>query len=165
MAGFLSIEVSGLTELQAALDRAVRALDDPRDLLDALGATLEANINLRFETKTDPNGTPWAPLSPATLAIYAAEDGGKRRGTLLERTGQMINSLTHNVGPDYVQVGMSRLTDGGQWALPLLHETGTTRMPRRGIFLGDWELGTLGAQDEADLLADIDAWLDDALQG
>lgn len=170
MAGFLSLEVVGLGELQAVLARAARELDNPRDLLDAMGATLQGNINLRFDTKTDPNDEPWEPLTPNTLAIYAAQERKGNgppagRGTLLNHMGYMLDSLTHNVGPDYVDVGMSRQTKGGNWAVPLLHETGTRSMPRRGIFLGNWEAGTLGAQDEADLLADVSAWLDDAFEG
>jgi hypothetical protein len=73
----------------------------------------------------------------------------------------MRRSLAPNVGDDFVEVGMSRLSDGGRWSIPLLHETGTRRMPRRGIFLADPDAGTLGAQDEADLQAEIVGFLDD----
>jgi len=62
-------------------------------------------------------------------------------------------------------VGMSRLSDGGEWSIPLLHETGTRRMPRRGIFLADPDAGTLGQQDEALLTEEIQAFLDDVFGG
>lgn len=160
MAEFLSIEVTGLDALRADLARGLARLEQPRDLMAALGAVLESNIERRFDSKRDPTGNRWEPLADSTQAKYAAEDGGKRRGTLLERTGQMRNSLATNVGDDYVELGMSRLTTGGAWSIPLLHETGTEHMPRRGIFLADPDAGTLGKGDEDDLATELAAFLD-----
>ena len=151
MADFLSIEVTGLVELRAELARSLATLEHPRDLMQTLAGVLEANIEQRFDRKRDPQGNRWDPLADSTRDRYAAEDKGARRGTLLERTGQMRNSLASNVGDDFLELGMSRLTDGGKWSIPLLHETGTEHMPRRGIFLGDPDAGTLGRDDEADL--------------
>jgi phage gpG-like protein len=170
MADFLSVEITGNQALVEQLNQAAQRLQNPRDLLTVLGGTLVENINRRFNTKTDPQGNRWAELAPSTRKRYDQQDTptkGKnagtvvRRGTLLERTGQMINSLNANVSADQVEVGMNRLSDGGRWSIPLLHEFGTTKMPRRGIFLADPEAGTLGAGDEADLSADITAFLDD----
>lgn len=161
MAEFASIQVTGSKELQAELQRAVAQLQRPRDLMQALGDLMVGNIERRFHTKRDPSGAPWRPLAQSTLERYAEEDRGKRRGTLLERTGRMRDSLTANAGDDYVEVGMNRLTDGGAWAIPLLHETGTRRMPRRGIFLANPDTGELGAEDERDLEEEIVAFLDD----
>lgn len=165
MAEVVSIEVTGAEELRAELLRAVQRLESPRDLMQALGDRMVGNIERRFDGKRDPDGVPWQPLAESTRRRYAKEDGGRRRGTLLERTGQMRNTLTANAGDDYVQVGMSRLSDGGRWQIPLLHETGTRRMPRRGIFLSDPDSGTLGAQDERDLLDEIAGFLDDVFGG
>ena len=170
MADFLSIEVTGAAELQAGLLQAVQRLQQPRDLMQALGGVLVANIQRRFDTKTDPSGQRWAPWADATRAGYDRADTqrtGKnagqvvRRGTLLERTGQMRASLVANATDNQVEVGMSRPTNGGAWSIPLLHETGTARMPRRGIFLADPDAGTLGAGDEADLQAELVGFLDD----
>lgn len=165
MADFLSIEVTGSKELQAELQRAVARLQRPRDLMQALGALMVGNIERRFDTKRDPSGVPWRALAPATVERYAKQDKGARRGTILERTGRMRDSLTANAGDDDVEIGMNRLTDGGRWSIPLLHETGTARMSRRGIFLADPDAGTLGAQDEADLTEEIVAFLDDVFGG
>ena len=165
MAEFLSIDVTGLHELGIDLARAVARLERPRDLMTTLGAVLEANIEHRFDTKRDPDGNQWADLAETTLARYAAQDKGKRRGTVLERTGQMRNSLAANAGDDVVELGMSRLSTGGRWSIPLLHETGTEHMPRRGIFLSDPEAGTLGAGDLADVDQALAAFLDDVFGG
>lgn len=166
-----SITVTGLAELQASLGRALQQLQRPSDLMQSLGATLEGRIERRFDTKTDPDGMPWAPLAESTRERYDAEDtatkGARagqvvRRGTLLERTGQMRNSLAVNAGDDWVEVGMSRLTDDGRWQIPLLHEHGTDRgLPRRGIFFSDPDTGTLSAGDETALVADVEDWLDE----
>lgn len=161
MADFLRIDVTGSAELQALLANATRRLQRPQELMEALAARLEANINERFDRKVDPTGQRWQPLAPATLERYAAQDQGRRQGTLLERTGQMRASLTSGATDDTAEVGMSRLTDGGGWSVPLLHETGTRRMPRRGIFLADPDAGTLGPQDEEMLAEEINAFLED----
>ncbi len=163
-ADFVSIEVTGLTELQALVDRAAQHLAQPGDLAEALGAVWEQQIALRFETKTDPNLRRWDDLADSTQAHYDALDtrNGKllRRGSLLERTRQMFDSLGYVASDEGVSIGMARLTDDGDWHIPLLHETGTTRMPRRGIFLADWESGILGAGDEQALTAEVVAWMD-----
>jgi len=170
MAEFLSIDVTGNRELLADLEQALKRIERPAELMRALGARLEAAIQERFDTKRDPDGNAWDGLAPSTQKRYDRADtakGGKfkgqvrKRGTLLERTRQMRQSLTSNAGDDYVEVGMSRLSDGGKWSIPLLHETGTTRMPRRGIFFSDPDAGTLGAQDEAALDEELTAFLDD----
>jgi len=170
MAEFLSIDVIGNRELLADLEQALKRIERPAELMRALGARLEANIQERFDTKRDPDGNAWAPLAPSTQAGYDRADTAKRgkfkgqvrqRGTLLERTRQMRQSLSSNAGDDYVEVGMARLSDNGKWSVPLLHETGTARMPRRGIFFSDPDAGTLGAQDESALDEELMAFLDD----
>lgn len=170
MADFLSITVTGNNELLASLEQALRRIERPAELMQVLGARLEANINARFDAKRDPDGAAWAPLAASTQARYDKQDTVRRgknagqvrkRGTLLERTRQMRSSLSANVGDDYVEVGMARLSDDGKWSIPLLHETGTTRMPRRGIFFSDPDAGTLGREDEQMLDEEIAAYLDE----
>ncbi|MGK2898372.1 MAG: phage virion morphogenesis protein [Burkholderiaceae bacterium] len=170
MSNLVSIEVTGNRELRESLVEALRRLEHPTDLMAALGGKLESNIEGRFDSKTDPSGLPWAPLAASTKAAYARADTVRKgrsagevrkRGSLLERTRQMRDSLFSNTGDDFVEIGMSRLSDNGNWNIALLHETGTERMPRRGIFLADPDAGTLGARDEADLDAAIVAFLDD----
>lgn len=160
VAEFLSIEVTGADQLRAELATALQRLQAPRDLMVRLGAVFEANINRRFDRKIDPEGQPWAPLAASTRDSYAAKDKGARRGTLLQRTGLMRASLSANAGDDFVELGMIRNTDGGRWSIPLLHETGTEHMPRRGIFLADPDAGLLGSQDEEDLQLELVKFLD-----
>lgn len=163
-----AITVTGLAELQLDVQRLAAALEEPGDLMRALAGILESQVELRLELKRDPEGRAWAPLAQSTLERYQAEDtvqrgpqAGtvRRRGTLLERTGQMRNSLSSASGDDWAEVGMSRLTPDGRWQVPMLHEFGTTRMPRRGLFFADPEEGTLGQADEQALADEVDDWL------
>ena len=145
----LDIEVTGF-EFLSAIDRAASQLEKPGALMKLIGATMEENINLRFITKTDPSGNPWLPLAPATLARK------KGRGSILELSGHGKSSLGYNLGVDgsFVEVGFGERYMG-------YHETGTQRMPRRQTLTDDFNAGTLGAQDQADILQDIEAFLRD----
>lgn len=139
-------------------------LADMHPAMDAIGAVLEREINLRFDLKQDPGGQSWAPLAPATLKRYAQADrrpargGGTevvRAGTLLERTGLMRASLNHVASADQVEVGFGR-------PYAAYHEFGTSRMPRRGLLTTNPQTGELGAEDRRSVLEVIEAFLADA---
>lgn len=155
-------------ELLAAIERAIAVLASPRELFQDIGAKMESNAQLRFETKTDPTGAPWAPLSPATRKIYASAWFKKQhpevRGgsSLLVATGLMRASLGYNASDQLLEIGTSRASKGGKWQIGFLHETGTTKMPRRGILVADPKTGALGAQDESDILAILSDAMDRA---
>jgi phage gpG-like protein len=149
--------------LLAAIDGAIALLQRPRQLFEEIGAKLESNANLRFDSKTDPTGAAWLPISPATRAIYESEwfiarnpaFKGGIPGSLLERTRQLRDSLGYNPGDDFVELGTSRRVPGKRqpyWEVGVLHEWGTVKMPRRGIFTADPKAGKLGSEDEADVL-------------
>lgn len=154
----------------AAIDRALAVLQQPGELMQDIGAKIEANANLRWETKTDPTGQAWAPLSPATKAIYESDWFIERNpafkggipGSLLERTRQLRASLAYNAGADYVEIGTSRQVGKKRWQVGALHEWGTTKMSRRGILTANPNTGELGAGDQADVLAIVSAALGSA---
>lgn len=158
--------------LLQAIDGAIALLAEPRALFREIGATVQQNAELRFDTKTDPAGVPWPPISPATKAIYESDWFIERNpafkggipGSLLERTRQLRNSLAYNVGPDWVDIGTSRRVPGKSqpyWEVGVLHEWGTRKMPRRGILTADPEAAELGADDQADILQVVQ----DAIEG
>ena len=156
--------------LLAAIGRAIELMEQPQQLLGDIGDKLESNAQLRWDERVDPTGQPWAPLSPATVAIYTSEWFIKRNpafkagipGNLLERTRQLRNSLAHNVGVDYVEIGTSRQVGKKQWQVGTLMEWGTSKMPRRGILTADPKTGELGAADTADVLAVLNGALGSA---
>jgi phage gpG-like protein len=131
-----------------ALNYAVERLEKPGDLMAVIGATLEQNANQRFSSKTDPSGVPWAPLLESTLKRKAGA------GSLLQLSGLGKSSLTSNVGGEgrSVEVGFGERYMG-------YHETGTKRMPRRGLLSADADAGRLGQQDEIDVLTNIEEYL------
>lgn len=88
-------------------------LGNLQPLMDELGALLESRVNLRFATKTDPAGRPWAEWAPSTAKRRRKEG----RGTLLEYRRRMLDSLTHASGADFLEVGF-----GVDYAAP--HEFG-----------------------------------------
>lgn len=80
------------------------------NLLDRVGALIESQTRRRIsEERTDPDGRPWKKLD----LVYAAR---KRRGTkrdpastgdILVRYGRMLDSVTHNVNDDEIEIGAS----------------------------------------------------------
>jgi phage gpG-like protein len=142
--------------LLRAIDGAIELLASPRQLMEEIGAKLESNANLRFDSKKDPAGVPWPPLSQVTIDYWYAKKYPKGiPGTLMERTRQLRNSLGYNAADDSVVLGTSRRVPGKSqpyWEVGQLHEWGTVIMPRRGIFTADPKTGKLGGDDEADVL-------------
>lgn len=155
----LNIQLNGLDQVQQTLSRLSKDLTNPQALLTLVGARLAANIDQRFDTKTDPGGEPWKAIGPNTASIYKSIHKSDLPGTLMERTRHMRQSITSQViGGQLLEVGLSAPYAG-------YHETGTKRMPRRGmVFASVTEsagvlTGTLGADDQADALQVIQDYL------
>lgn len=142
--------------LQSRLAEVVARLERPGELMDRIGAQLKKNINLRFDTKTDPNGQPWAPLRESTRKRYAKQDGERPQGSLLQRTGDMLASLDFNFGADHVEVGFGD-------PIAAFHETGTSKMTDRGMLTANPFTGELGAGDRADVLDVVSGYLAELL--
>lgn len=146
------------------INSTLQQLQRPGDLMDSIGAVLERNVNLRFDTKRDPTGAAWAPLSPRTVKIYERKYKGSIPGSLLERSRHMRSTLAYNAGEDWAEVGFSD-------PKAIYHETGTKskkgnpKMPRRGLLTANPELGELGAGDRDDVIAEVEAWLAGTLFG
>jgi phage gpG-like protein len=154
MADFLRIDAQ-LGAVDELLLRVIEHIAQPTELLANMGAVMERNIHLRFETKTDPSGVPWQALAESTIKTYKKKYGGTIPGSLLERTRHMRDSLTYNVLGTSVEVGFSELY--AQYP-----ETGSKdgkHPPRRGLLTANWQTGQLGPGDEADLVAEVEAYL------
>lgn len=161
MSDRLIVELDAEGELQARLARAITGMQHPQALMEAIGARLMTNIQLRFETKTDPDGYAWLPLAASTKARYAKQDTGadgtqRRQGSLLQRTGLMLQSLGYLAGDTQLEIGFSR--PYAYW-----HEIGTQRMPRRSMLMGDPVAGRLGETDRQDVLDELEDFLAGAL--
>ena len=141
----LQVDVQGIALVEAELDRLSRRGHDLTRANKAIGAALESVVQQRFDTKTDPLGHPWAAHSAATIAAYKAQDTNKRgkhskRGSLLERTRRMRNSLGFVADASSIVIGF-----GVPYAI--YPEFGTKHAPRRGLLMADPVAGTLSASD------------------
>ncbi len=90
-----SIRIEGSDEANAALAATAARLDNPRDLYDDIGLLLIASTQKRFETETDPQGSPW----PVSLRVQM--EGGKT----LQDKGHLVNSIVREVHDSGVAVG------------------------------------------------------------
>lgn len=76
-------------------------LGNLRPVFDDIGAALESRTKIRFALKQDPTGAAWTPWAPSTERRRTKEG----RGTLLEHTRRMLDSLTHTATDDAAYVG------------------------------------------------------------
>lgn len=130
----LEFDLSGFTD---ALDRLKSRLNDLTPLMAQIGEALLLSSQMRFETKTGPDGQGWAALAAATV-----RDRIRRRyggANILQRTGALARSLNYRAGPDRVTVSLGG--SGNSTAYAAFHQFGTRRFPARPV------LG-LSAEDE-----------------
>lgn len=144
----IEIQVNSQSVMDA-LNRLIQRGQYLHPVMDAIGQRLEERVSNRFESKTDPSGHPWAPWKPSTVKSYP-KDGNR---SLLDRYGDMLASLSHQAGDDYVVVGFGQ-------PHALFHERGTGKMQRRGMLLADPVAGVLGQEDERDILELVTHYLE-----
>lgn len=137
---------------RASLEQLKRRLGNLKPVMQSIGMELESRISGRFESRTDPSGSAWAPWAQSTLDSYP--DDGNRR--LLDRYGDMLASLNHQANATSVRVGFGQ-------TYAAFHEFGTDSMPRRGLLFADPNAGTLAEDDEAAVLDILGMWLTDLL--
>lgn len=71
---------------------------DLRAPLRSIGEAMLRSTDERFRQQRDPQGQPWAPLQPATLA-------NKRNQRILTESGNLRGSINYRVGADRLEVG------------------------------------------------------------
>lgn len=123
-------------------------MEDLSPVMDSIGMELESRVSGRFETQSDPNGEAWAPWAPSTAEQYPADGNG----TILDRYGDMLLSLSHEASATSTLVGF-----GQPYAT--YHEFGTRKMPRRGLLTADPNSGEVGQEDQEAILAILAVYL------
>lgn len=89
--------------LRQALRRLTQATTDLTPALKRIGEHLVGSIKGdRFESETAPDGTPWAPLKPATLKRKQRQ---KRILKTLQERGSLRRSIIYQVSANQLQVG------------------------------------------------------------
>lgn len=123
----------------AALQSMTAQLRDMTPINKAIGARLERNINMRFDTKTDPSGKAWAPWSKDTADERKAEG----RGNLLEYTGRMRDSLTYFADNSGVEIGFG--VDYAKYHEQLTQ--GSASLPKRAMLFHNGQLSESDLND------------------
>lgn len=98
----ITVEINDRTIRQAfaALES---ALTDMSPAMDEIGLSLVASSKERIGQGTSPDGSPFAPRSPATLDRYGKGRDGKGQGPLWH-AGIMRGQIAHAFGPTFVEV-------------------------------------------------------------
>jgi phage gpG-like protein len=132
-----------LTPMMAALPAEAQA-----KAAKDIAALLESYANIRFDTKTDPDGKAWPEWAPSTRAAREREG----RGTLMEYSGFMREGLTSAFGPSFAEVFLT-----APYADAHERPKSTSHLPRRSMLTS--ANGGIGEQDLEDVLASIEDYL------
>lgn len=145
----VAIVVSGIPDLRSTLAQVKAAGLDRKQLFEEIGQAMQSRIELRFTSKTAPDGTKWGALKDSTIAAYGKQDArtgnGLKSGSLLERTRLMRQSLTRITLANSVTVGFSR-------PYAKHHETGTDTMIARPLIFVNYQTGELSTKDRDAIL-------------
>jgi phage virion morphogenesis protein len=98
MAG-ISIRIND-ADTRASLERLIQRLYDTEQPMREIGAVIDTQVQLGFRAGKDPEGRPWAPLSPVTIARRS--HGGTKP---LRDTGRLQNSFSTQINRDSVEYG------------------------------------------------------------
>lgn len=101
--------------LKKVLQIVRKEIATPQQMLSSVGQSL-LNVNRnRHNAGLAPDGTPWKPLAASTLQE-------KRKGGILRKTGEMLDSFNYQVSGDTLTLGF----DGARNAqLAIWHHDGT----------------------------------------
>ncbi|UCZ84450.1 phage virion morphogenesis protein [Pseudomonas sp. L5B5] len=83
------------------LELLIERLGSLRVPLNDIGEYLHMSVDGRARRQVGPDGSPWAPLSPRTLAR-------KRGNKILRDTGALLDTLRHQVSNEELQFGTDR---------------------------------------------------------
>jgi len=92
------------SELDQAFNRLSQSTSNLYQPMDEIGDALENNIALLFVDQQSPEGEPWKPLSDVTLQ-RRRQGAGEGSARILQDTGILKNSMTHNADHKSVEVG------------------------------------------------------------
>ncbi len=97
----MQLEIKFQTDhLKRALAAARQATQEPTGLLESIGESLLPVNQRRHEAGVDPDGNKWKALAESTKKF-----GGKRRGDVLKKTGDMLSAFHYSVTDDVLRLG------------------------------------------------------------
>lgn len=90
-------------QVMEALQSAVDLLQNPAPMFRDMGEYMLLALDVRFESKTAPDGTPWQALSPAYLKRKR-----KNQDKILVLDGYLKNTLRYQANENEMAVGSNR---------------------------------------------------------
>jgi len=100
MAGsFISVDVRGQKQIANALNHLLKQGSDLEPAFREIGEYLLESTQQRFIDQQAPDGEPWEPLSPKTLAKK------KRQDRVLTETGTLADTLNYKIGANQLMLG------------------------------------------------------------
>lgn len=98
MAGVtIQIDTQGQEEVQRLMRALVRRVGNLEPMFRDMGEALKNSVDARFVAGVDPDGSPWTPLSPVTLAK-------KTHPNILIESG-LLRGINYRESPDKVKIG------------------------------------------------------------
>jgi phage virion morphogenesis protein len=101
MAGAMLDVVLDQSLVGKVLEELVERLDDLSRPLNDIAEYLHQSTDDRFSKQVAPDGSPWAPLAPSTLAR-------KKGGRILREKGTLQDTLRHSVSNNELAFGSDR---------------------------------------------------------
>ncbi len=100
MAGsFISVDVLGTSTVAKELNKLIQQSSNLDPAFRDIGEYLLESTQQRFVDQQAPDGEPWEPLSPKTLAKK------KRQDRVLTETGTLADTLNYQLGANQLQFG------------------------------------------------------------
>jgi len=101
MAGVTLQVTTDQTLIGKALDELAERIGDLTTPLNDIAEYLHQSTDNRFRQQVAPDGSPWAPLAPSTLAR-------KKSGRILREAGTLQDTLRHSVSNNELSFGTDR---------------------------------------------------------
>lgn len=91
-------------ETDRLLDELRRRMGNLRPVMEAVGQVIQSGTQQRFIDQAAPDGTPWAPLSPVTIARRRRGPTATGSIQILRDTGRLMNSISYEATANQVSV-------------------------------------------------------------
>jgi len=95
------------TAMRASLDTLMDRMANRQGFFKNVGEHLLNSVHDNFAAERAPDGTPWQPLSPVTIA--ARQRHGDAPLSILRVTGGLVGSINYAADSDAVRVGTAKV--------------------------------------------------------